>query len=70
MGDHVHSSPAVSAGTVFVGAWDGGLYALNAVDGELEWRYGTRSGIYSSPAVYEDMVYIGSGDGGIYAIAR
>lgn len=67
--DVIISSPAVGAdGTVYVGSWDGFLYALNP-DGTLKWSYQTGGGIYSSPAVSaEGVVYAGSWDGYLYAL--
>jgi outer membrane protein assembly factor BamB len=35
-GGHVHSSPVVVDGTVYVGSWDGNVYALTG--GNQQWR--------------------------------
>jgi outer membrane protein assembly factor BamB len=60
----IQSSPAVADGTVFFGARDGFLYAVNAQDGQLRWRFDHQiSWVNSSPAVAEGMVYAGSSDG-------
>src|SRR5690606_22161761 len=57
----VESSPALSNGVVFIGSRDGYLYALNANNGSLKWKYST-NGIsmeHSSPVVDNGMVYVG-----------
>ena len=38
-GDVVSASPAVVAGVVYVGSWDGFFYALDAATGALEWQF-------------------------------
>ena len=57
----VYSSPAVVNGVVYIGAATftdgsgahtyGGVYALNAANGNKIWNYTTSSYIHSSPAV-------------------
>jgi outer membrane protein assembly factor BamB len=60
----VQSSPAVSNGTVFVGARDGFLYAIDAASGQLRWRFDHKvSWVNTSPAVRDSVVYAGSSDG-------
>ena len=70
-GGAVKSSPAIAAdGTIYVGSYDGRLYALNA-NGSLAWRYATGGPIHSSPAVAADgTLYFGSDDGHLYALNR
>jgi outer membrane protein assembly factor BamB len=59
----VQSSPAVANGTVFIGARDGFLYALDAATGALRWRVDHHvSWVNSSPAVADGVVYDGSSD--------
>ena len=63
------SSPAVANGTVYIGATDGNVYAINADTGALRWTYEqTRSPIESSPAVANGVVFIGSYNGRLYAL--
>src|SRR5207244_9689621 len=38
-GDVVSASPAVVAGVVYVGSWDGFFYALDAATGALKWQF-------------------------------
>jgi outer membrane protein assembly factor BamB len=66
-GDVNYSSPAVANGIVYIGSYDGELYAFNAVTGTQVWSYNIGYTITSSPAVANGIVYIGSGDGKLYA---
>ena len=60
----IMSSPAVSTGTVYIGARDGFLYALRADSGKLVWKFDHEiSWVISSPAVQDSMVYMGTSDG-------
>src|SRR6266508_1078826 len=68
-GDRVQSSPAVVGGILYVGSWDGYLYALNAASGALKWKYKTGSMITTSgPAVVSGVVYVGAENGTVYAV--
>ena len=59
----VQSSPAVVNGTVFVGARDGWIYAIDAATGTEKWRFDHKvSWINTSPAVMDGVVYAGSSD--------
>jgi outer membrane protein assembly factor BamB len=59
----IQSSPAISDGTVFVGARDGFLYAVDLATGALKWRFDHHiSWIIGSPAVTDGMLYVGSSD--------
>ena len=60
----VQSSPAVVGGTVYVGARDGFLYAIDRATGAQRWRHDHNvSWVNSSPAVSEGLVYAGTSDG-------
>ena len=69
----IYGTPAVVDGTVYVGGYDGFLYALS-LDGELKWQelVGGLFGddiwpIVASPVVVGDLVLVGSSDGSLYA---
>src|SRR6266566_9638104 len=62
------SSPTVSGDTVYFGSDDSYLYALNALTGELRWKFKTGDVVYSSPAVADGTVYVGSHDSYLYAV--
>ena len=65
----MRSSPAIgSDGTIYVGANDNYLYAINP-DGSRKWRFKTGDFVTSSPAIGSDgTIYVGSGDNYLYAI--
>ena len=67
-GDEIRSSPAVVDGTVYVGSWDGYVYALDAATGQERWRFQTGDVVLSSPAVVNGKVYVGSFDGNLHAL--
>lgn len=65
--DEIRSSPLVTRGLVFFGAYDTNLYALNAKSGDFIWKSPTKSGICSSPVMAGDLVVVGSEDNYVYA---
>ena len=67
-GDMIESTAAVVDGTVYVGALDGVLYAINAETGEKRWTYQTNSSIKASPAIHNGVVYFGDSDGVFHAV--
>ena len=58
IGATVHSSPAVANGKVFVGSYDGNLYALDASTGTKIWNTTVGDYVPSSPAVADGKVFI------------
>lgn len=62
------SSPVVSNGRVFFGSGDGGIYAVDARTGLLQWKFGTSDVVHASPAVVGNTVYVGGWDSVFYAI--
>lgn len=66
--DMYFSSPVVAEGKVLVGSGNGYLFAINAKNGQLDWKFKTGGVIHSSPAVSGDSVYFASWDSNIYAL--
>ncbi|MFP4590825.1 MAG: PQQ-binding-like beta-propeller repeat protein [Halobacteriales archaeon] len=66
--DAIWASPVVADGTVYVGSYDGDLYAVSAEDGEVRWRFPTGDRIDGTAAVADGTVYVGSFDRNIYAL--
>jgi len=66
--DWVRSSPTVVDQTVYVGGWDGRLYAREATDGTEVWTFETGGIVWSPPAVVGETVYFSSDDGSLYAV--
>ena len=67
-GDMIESTAAVVDGTVYIGALDGILYAIDAETGKKRWTYQTNSSIKASPAINDGVVYFGDGDGVFHAV--
>jgi len=54
----IHGTPAVANDTVYVGAYDGAMYAFDVGTGERRWRTGIGDAIGSSPVYFNGIVYI------------
>ena len=67
----VKSSPAIGAdGTVYFGADDGNLYALNPQDGSIQWTFTTGAAIKTPPTIDANgTVYFASDDTNLYAVS-
>ena len=68
VGDIIESTAAVVNGTLYVGALDGILYAIDAQTGKKKWTYQANTHIKASPAVSNGVVYFGDGDGIFHAV--
>ena len=56
-GSYVYASAAVSGRTVFVGSYDGRMYALRARTGSVRWSYNAGGRISGSATVIGRVVY-------------
>jgi outer membrane protein assembly factor BamB len=54
----IHGTPVVANGAVYVGAYDGALYAFDLDTGERFWRRKLGDAIGSSPGYHDGTVYI------------
>jgi outer membrane protein assembly factor BamB len=70
-GTPTSSSPAVADGMVYVGSFDGKLYALNATTGATVWTASDGGGVQSTATVLDGVVYVslarGLGDQRLHA---
>lgn len=68
--DSIKSSPAYSYsnGIVYFASNEanGTVFALNASDGDLVWKYDLGTYVMSSPFIYENKLFIGADDGNMY----
>ncbi len=77
----IYSNPVVDSGMVYIGAYDGRVYAVNSTsrvagysfpeESAGEWVYPREDSIgyiVGSPVVAGGILYIGSADGNLYAI--
>lgn len=62
------SSPVVWNGAVYFGSGDGNVYALDAANGSVKWKFKTGDVVHASPALAEGRLYIGSWDSYFYAL--
>ena len=67
--DEVRGTPVLYQGTLFMGCYDNNLYALNAADGQFQWKYAADGGIVSRPAVYEGNIYFGAEDQRLHVVS-
>ena len=71
IGKNYFSSPTVSGGLVYVGTFNGSLFALDAITGETRWSTNpnstTDTGNFSTPAVANGIVYSSLQDSRLYA---
>ena len=65
--DNLGTPVVGSDGTIYIGADNGKLYALN-LDGSLKWTYTTGAYIYSATIGSDGTIYAGSWDNTFYAI--
>lgn len=66
----VDSSPAVADGLVFAAGLGGGIEALDAEDGTLEWQTRLHGGGAWGPSVVDGTVYLGTEGGSVFAVDR
>ena len=67
----VYGTPALLGDTVFIGGYDGFVYAVE--NGERKGRWpedqdSPKGGIVGSPAIVDDLILISSTDGNLYAL--
>ena len=67
-GDMIESTAAVVNGTVYVGALNGTLYAIDAQTGKKRWTYQATAAIKASPTVDDGVVYFGDTEGVFHAV--
>lgn len=78
-GGFIAAKPAVGAGTVYEGSWDGYEYAFDEASGAMKWRANLGqtvgacpdqvvAGVTSSPWLAGGTAYLGGGDSNWYAL--
>ncbi len=63
----VTSGLVLHSGTLYFGAADGKLWAVDAAGGAAKWKYASEGPIKSAPLVHNGIIYFGSNDGQLYA---
>lgn len=69
LGNELKASPVVEADTVYVGADDGVLYAVNLHDGSIRWRAELGAAVEAPALWHGGMVYVGDMAGVLHALA-
>ena len=65
----INSSPTIKGGIIYVGSFDGNLYAINSVNGEEKWKYFTGNKVSPSPSISSNgTIYFASNTGNVYAV--
>ena len=67
-GDAVKSSPVVGGGKVFVGSYDGKVYALDMYTGKKVWDFDTGAAVEASPLLVDGTLFAGSLNGVLFAL--
>jgi len=64
----VYAAPVVNDGTVYIGAWDGLVYALDAATGNCLWDFETDAPIIGGLVLTNGSLFAASTDGNLYAL--
>lgn len=66
--DYYQSSPIFEKGILYFGSGDSYVYALDANNGTLKWKFKTGDVVHARPALHNNQLFIGSFDGYVYAL--
>ena len=64
----IESSPLLVKNTLYFGAWDNKVYALNATNGRKRWTFQADDQMNTSAAYWNNTIYMASYAGSVYAI--
>lgn len=56
--------------TIYVASSDGYLYALDANDGKIHWRYDTGAAVVASPVIAKERIIVASSNGSLHALTQ
>lgn len=69
MGGAIVGTPAVSSdGSLYVGTFGKQMIALDASNGNIQWRFDTQDWVWSGPALDNKVLYFGDLAGNFYAL--
>lgn len=68
LGHNTWTTPAVVNGLLYTGSEDGNMYAIDAYNGAVQWKYPTNGWVESAPVVAGNIVYFGSTDSSFHAV--
>ena len=64
----IESSPLLHGGLLYVGSWDGNVYAIRAKTGRKVWSYDTGDRVNTSAAYSNGRIFIANDSGTLYAL--
>jgi len=64
----IYAAPIVDGDTVYFGAYDDNIYALDAANGAPIWRFKTNDPVIGALTLADGTIFAGSTDGRLYAI--
>ena len=64
----ISAPPRVEGNCVYLGSWDGNVYAIDPYSGDIKWTFKTGWGIDTTPVVSDGKVFVGSNDNNFYAL--
>ena len=64
----IEATAAIADGVVYVGSFDGNLYAIDLATGKKKWSYKTDLGFSAAAAVRDGRVIAGDSDGKVYCL--
>jgi outer membrane protein assembly factor BamB len=67
-GGAIAGSPVLDGNTLYVGAFDNQLYAIDAQTGQKKWSYDTHAWVWDAAVVFKDRVYVGDLGGHVQAL--
>ena len=67
--DEIRGTATYDNGTIYIGAYDNNLYALNATSGEFLWKHATEGGVVTKPAILDRNIFFGSEDHRLYVLS-
>ncbi|MEA2665993.1 MAG: hypothetical protein QOI11_2937 [Candidatus Eremiobacteraeota bacterium] len=68
-GKPFESSPLLHNGVLYVGSWDGNVYAIRARDGKKLWAHQTGNRVNTSAAYANGRIYIANDSATLYALS-
>lgn len=64
----IYGAPAIGDSTVYIGAYDGTVYAMSRDEGECLWTFDTDDPVIAGPVLDGDRLIAGSTDGNLYVL--
>ena len=68
-GKPFESSPLLRKGVLYVGSWDGNVYAIRARDGKKLWSHQTGDRVNTSAAYADGRIFIANDSGTLFALS-